>query len=402
MLVVGFSIFILFAGLYILGLHINNGLFEDFPQYSKNLGYPVKSYNVITDDGYILTFFRLQKKGTTTFKQGLKPVIFQHGLLDSADTWITNGNFDNTDIAPAYHFADRDFDVWVTNSRGNYYSRNHISLDPDRDAKFWNYSFVEMGMHDMPAIFKFIANETNQKINYIGHSQGGALMFAALAKREPTIVQNLDHFVALAPAVYLTEDTSPLFQAIDADKALDIYEWFEEYEMYPRGTFNKVFSSAICTYLEHLCALSNGLFSNGDNELINVEQQDVINWHFPSGTSVKSMRHLDFFKTSGIFAEYDYLDDDLNTQHYGTVDPPILDLTKIEEKILIFGGDVDLLVKVNDIQRIKNDMGDKAEVIILEKFGHSIFKDGTDMSYLSGIVDFFKGTNTTSISSLHT
>jgi len=53
--------------------------------------------------------------------------------------------------------ADNGYDVWINNTRGNRYSRNHVTLDPDHDKKqFWDYSFEEMAKYDQPALFEFV------------------------------------------------------------------------------------------------------------------------------------------------------------------------------------------------------------------------------------------------------
>jgi pimeloyl-ACP methyl ester carboxylesterase len=83
---------------------------------------------VQTEDGYILTLFRVQAKGTT-IKVGLKPIFFQHGLLDCSDGWIINDDF----RAPGLVMANKGYDVWFGNSRGNKYSRKHIKYNPDKD-----------------------------------------------------------------------------------------------------------------------------------------------------------------------------------------------------------------------------------------------------------------------------
>jgi lysosomal acid lipase/cholesteryl ester hydrolase len=101
----------------------------------------------------------------------------QHGLFDSCDSWV--GNYESRSLP--FILANRGYDVWLGNNRGNKYSRNHISLNPDKDIKFWNYSLHEMGILDLPAMIDFILGETGrEKISYIGHSQGTAQLFAAL------------------------------------------------------------------------------------------------------------------------------------------------------------------------------------------------------------------------------
>jgi lysosomal acid lipase/cholesteryl ester hydrolase len=47
--------------------------------------------------------------------------------------------------------ARNGFDVWLGNNRGTTFSRNHTYMDPDREKKFWEFSFVELGDFDAPA-----------------------------------------------------------------------------------------------------------------------------------------------------------------------------------------------------------------------------------------------------------
>ena len=69
------------------------------------------------------------------FSYFLGPVIFlQHGLLCSSTNWLTNLRTESF----AYLLADKGFDVWMGNVRGNDYSRRHVSLSPD-ELKFWKF-----------------------------------------------------------------------------------------------------------------------------------------------------------------------------------------------------------------------------------------------------------------------
>lgn len=73
----------------------------------------------------------------------------------------------------AYILADNEYDVWLTNSRGNTYSRRHISKNPDNPLSgFWDFSWYEMAIYDHPRTIDYILSETgNEKLYYIGHSQ---------------------------------------------------------------------------------------------------------------------------------------------------------------------------------------------------------------------------------------
>lgn len=46
------------------------------------------------------------------------------------------------------------------NNRGNVYSRGHETLDPQHDKEFYQYSFFEMGVYDLPAMVDYIRNYT--------------------------------------------------------------------------------------------------------------------------------------------------------------------------------------------------------------------------------------------------
>lgn len=170
-----------------------------FMEYCKHFGYPVEQHNVTTEDGYILSVFRIQRKASV-IRSGLKPMLLQHGLLDSSDTWLIN----EEGLAPGFVFANRGYDVWFGNSRGNKHSRRHTHLNPDKDPQFWAFSFQEMADYDLPAVFTYIFNLTGQKVHYFGHSQGTMQMHIALAKRNPVVESLMDKYFAFGPIALIT------------------------------------------------------------------------------------------------------------------------------------------------------------------------------------------------------
>lgn len=110
--------------------------------------------------------------------------------------------------SPAFTAIDRGYDAWFGNSRGNYYSMKHESLDPVKDEnKFWDFSFPEIAKYDIPAVISYIKDVTgSSKVSYVGFSMGTTQMFYGLAKPElqKFYSESLNLFVALAPCTKVT------------------------------------------------------------------------------------------------------------------------------------------------------------------------------------------------------
>ena len=96
------------------------------------------------------------------------------------------------------------------NTRGNTYSRNHTYLDPDNDAKFWQFDWDIAAQHDLPSAFQYVKNVTGQdKITYISHSMGATEMLVLLSEK-PEYNDYLDQIFLLAPVAYLGHVTGSM------------------------------------------------------------------------------------------------------------------------------------------------------------------------------------------------
>lgn len=134
-------VILLFVGLaFGVGLRNDGGFFFRL-RSAQSLNYPIANVTVTTPDGYLLDLFRVN---SATQQQEQKPnkrgenrpvVLLMHGFLSSADDFFLTG----THQGLAYYLANKGYDVFVGNSRGNIYARKHTKLNPDRDSAFWQF-----------------------------------------------------------------------------------------------------------------------------------------------------------------------------------------------------------------------------------------------------------------------
>ncbi len=92
---------------------------------------------IISNSSEFRVIMKLCLEKNTTFVEGLKVVYLQHGLTDSSDTWIVNDEH----LAPGFYFANKGYDVWFGNVRGNKYS--NPTLSPTK-REFWDFTFDQM------------------------------------------------------------------------------------------------------------------------------------------------------------------------------------------------------------------------------------------------------------------
>ena len=343
-------------------------------------GFKFETHTVKTEDGYILTIFRIPGNKNCEDASNLPPVILQHGVFDSSDGWVCNG--ENHSIP--FVLASHNFDVWLTNSRGNKYCKKHEIFD-EKSFEFWQYSFNELGMYDIPAVIKYIKiiNKSGEKIIYFGHSQGTSLMFSGLAQKFDFYKENLKLFVALAPVARLSNLASTLLSILSSISVHKLMKKVKVYEMGPNteGTkklinFMEKHANTLTNYFLGLISDSNSKECNDQNSLA------VYLKHYPCGTSLKCLIHFVQIIKAKKFIYYDYRKE-ANCAIYHQKKPPEYDLSVIKDfPIMLICGEKDKLASPNDVKWLNDVLKDNIIYYkVLPNMGHLSFMCAKDFSW---------------------
>ncbi|RMC11567.1 hypothetical protein DUI87_11687 [Hirundo rustica rustica] len=259
-------------------------------------GYPSEEYEVMTEDGYAITINRIPYGTQNQGSPASRPVVFlQHGLFGDASNWVINLPHNSL----GFLLADAGFDVWMGNSRGNRWSRKHQKYSIDQD-EFWAFSFDEMAKYDLPAAINFILEKTGQeKLYYIGYSQGTTIAFIAFSTM-PELAQKIKLYFALAPVAAIKYAKGP------ATKLL-----------YLPG---KILRNRIDVYIAQTSA----------------------------GTSVQNIVHWSQEARSGKFQAYDWGSSKKNMEKYQQTIPPLYNVEEMMVPTAVWTGGRDLLADPKD------------------------------------------------------
>ncbi|KAJ8687585.1 hypothetical protein QAD02_023379 [Eretmocerus hayati] len=315
----------------------------DFIQLVSKHGYPAEEHLVTTADGYKLKIHRIPGSPTHPKAPGKPIVYFQHGLLASSDCWVLFGP--EKDLT--FMMADAGFDVWVGNIRGNTYSRSHVSLDPDYDHEFWQYSWHEMGIYDIPAIIDHILDLTGERgLIYVGHSMGTTISYVLLSIK-PEYNDKIWLAVSFAPVAIWTAPPSytiKLLKLHSEDVRTFIYA-AGVYEIMPRTKELTHLIEKSCGHRNsfHPMCLDNLWTSPGhEPQLLNESIVPYIYSFFPAGTSRQTLEHFHQNIDTGDFTMFNYSPGG-NLDHYGQSHPPRYNLKKIITHVALYYGASDAL-----------------------------------------------------------
>jgi len=297
-------------------------------------------------------------------------------------------------LSIAYILANANFDVWIGNSRGNKYSREHKRLSPE-SPQFWDFSFHEMGIYDLPATLDFILskNTSTNKIIYMGHSQGGSMIFSALTQRLEYFKTRLLCVIGLAPATRLNNLTSNVVKASSMLAIDEILNNNNIFEILPhQKNMNSLQDLMIKLYPTMSYALLED-FSD-ENSLVNCpERFKVYLYRYPAGASLRCCKHFKQIYNAKRFQYYDYEDKSKNVEVYGSEEVPEYDLKAIEGiPIVICGGENDKLTSIEDMRWLREEVkGTLFNYHEYKLMGHASFLISNDIVWFNDVLkDIYK------------
>ncbi|XP_054166027.1 lipase member J-like [Oppia nitens] len=341
-------------------------------QLIESRGFVSESHDIITEDGYIITIFRIinSHRNRSTHQY---PVYIQHGFFQNSDNWLiaSNGFIDNNGIYREDNSIVNDcknldsvgqtlpfvlsscgYDVWLGNIRGNNYS-SHITLNPN-ETEFWNFSMDEFTKYDITTAIDHVLRVTNSNnIAYIGYSLGTTIMFQLLASK-PIYSKIIKPFISLGPFVYLGHIRSPLL------RATMIFQSFLISKPKPMGrlgSLSSLIGRYFCgfTYFKELCIIFGFLFGGFDYQQLNRTQIPRLFGHFPDGSSSIALSHVVQRIESQNFSYYNYNTSEANMRAYKQSFAPNYNISNIDsQNIVIMTGLNDWIADPIDVNILIN------------------------------------------------
>lgn len=356
---------------------LSASIFLDSKQLITTSGYPLETHSVVTEDGYIVNLFRIPRKG--------HPVLLVHGIGDSSDSWLILGPTNSL----AFHLYDVGFDVWLYNARGNKYSKGHTRSLPRK--QYWNFSYEEMGSHDLPATIDYILlNSSRSKLDYVGFSQGTTIFFV-MASMRPEYNEKINHAVLLAPVAWVSNLKYPFIDILTQNlQQLNVAaNRLGVYELFPNCPLLNLYHAKVCNQTNPARVLCDVEYyiSYGLRDLNNLlpSKIPVIASHIPAGTSTKTFVHFMQGYVSKKFQRYNYYGVEENDMVYGSSKPPVYNVSSASAPISLFVSESDWYSQIEDVKILRRKLPNVINYIVFNKtleFSHLEYTYGSRVKKL--------------------
>lgn len=259
------------------------------------------------------------------------------GLTQSSDRYKAPHISDSM----AFEMANQGYDVWMGNSRGSTYSLNHTRLDYRYDWRYWDFSFHEIGLFDLPATIDYIlALRKRKSLAYVGHSQGNLAMFI-LQSFHPEWALKVKPFIAMAPIAFIPDVYYGLVRVIL--KLLSpvltprILNNMIKGQIMPKSPLTEQGLDLVCVpkWTTPICNIMLSLITGNSLKRTNSSLTPIVAHHIPEGTSVLNILHFGQFAESGEFRAFDFGPRE-NQRRYGSPVNPYYPIKNIRSPDIAF------------------------------------------------------------------
>ncbi|XP_055600174.1 lipase 1-like [Uranotaenia lowii] len=323
--------------------------------------YQGEPYRVVTEDGYVLKIYQIWKNERPIGNSTREVILLQHGILNTSADWLVLGPGKSL----AYQLVDLGYDVWLANSRSSINSHQHETLCTC-SKEFWNYSWHEMGMYDLPATIDAVLERTSRRtLRLLAFSEGGGVAAVMLSMR-PEYNDKVTVFDALAPGTNVA-NTFYRFLVIPISK---LTKHPSTYALY--GT-NRL-TTALCAKHQEICFELYYHFIAGESAGMNRTIVHKLYQSLPGGASIKELQHYIQIIWTRRFAPYDY-GPHLNMEMYGVKVPPLYPLDRIRIPVNIHYGLADKIVDSSGVEGFAAKLinSPRVQMRAYDRLGHSDF-----------------------------
>lgn len=234
-----------------------------------------------------------------------------------------------------------------------------------------------MGKYDLPAMIEKIKSKSRvKKITYIGHSQGTTQLFVGFAELDKYFNENLNGFIGLGPVAKINNIKSSFLKAVAEYNVISLFKFLGINEIFQSPSSVNKFSAIMCDNLYILCSGLLQMLSDSKTNFDDEQRFLVFISHFPSGASLKTLKHYEF-----LYKNKEFLD--LNTKKkYAFED-------KLDVPIALFVGKEDKLSTPEDARLLRNSFMANGSLHFYKEYegmGHATFFLTKTKEYINDVV----------------
>ncbi|KAJ1527931.1 hypothetical protein ONE63_007865 [Megalurothrips usitatus] len=333
-------------------------------------------HTVRTEDGYLLTAVRIPAG------PGAVPVVLMHGDLASSDSWMMRR--DNSNLGTVLNEAG--YDVWLGNMRGSTHARRHATLNTT-DPQFWNFSWHEMGVYDLPALVDYALNRSGApSAHLMAHSMSTSASLVMLAQR-PEYNAKVRLVSLMSPSIRIrsgvirwASDITFQFFKNNVEGYLKRNNFIEIWKRSPQLHY---IGNLFCTDDSPLIGLCYRMYEQvlgqGHPDQRLPDYLATFGAYHPAGTSFRCIEHFGAINLSGRFRPLGKGINDPNP-------PPDYNLTAISTPVALYYSTNDGIIDPKDVDRLAKSLPrvqDK-HLVPLRQFNHVDFmwaKDARTLVY---------------------